>query len=286
MYTKLLEDAVRAARAGGEVLMRTFGAADLEIRRKGDNDFVTRADRESEAAVVEEIRRFYPHHHVLAEEGGAHGGGSGDYQWLIDPLDGTTNFTQGLKIFSLSVACRRGAELVVGVVYDPVVGDLFTALRGGGACRNGERLSVSPRRHLDGAFLATGYPFRAHAALDIYLGAFREVFLRARAIRRCGSAALDLAYTAAGIYDGFFEFQLSAWDIAAGALLLEEAGGRISDLDGGRGYLEGGNVVAGAPGVQEELRAIVARHAGEATLARLVPAEEAAAPAEPAEVAP
>lgn len=280
MYDKLLGDAVAAARAGGEVLLRYFGTADLEVRSKGENDFVTRADRESEAAVVSEIRRRYPYHHVLAEEGGSHAGGSGDYQWLIDPLDGTTNFTQGLGIFCVSVACRRGDEVVAGVVLDPLAGDLFSASRGGGAFRNGERLRVSERRRLDGAFLATGYPFRAHAALDVYLGAFREVFLRARAIRRCGAAALDLANTAAGVYDGFFEFRLSPWDIAAGALLIEEAGGRITDLDGGPSYLEGGNVVAGAPGVQADLRAVVARFAREETLARLVPA------AEPAEVAP
>jgi len=279
MYAKLLDDAVVAARAGGEVLRRFLGAADLEVRRKGENDFVTEADRASEAAVVGEIRRRYPHHHVLAEEGGTLAGGSGDYQWLIDPLDGTTNFTQGLKIFCVSVACRRGSELVAGVVYDPVGEELFTASQGGGAFRNGQPIRVSARPRLEGAFLATGYPFRAHAALDLYLAAFRDVFLSARAVRRCGAAALDLAYTAAGIYDGFFEFRLSPWDIAAGALLIEQAGGRITDLDGGAGYLAGGNVVAGAQGVHEELRAAIARHAGEADLARLVPA------AEPAEVA-
>lgn len=275
MYEDLRQDAIAAARAGGQVLLRCFGDADLEIRRKGDNDFVTRADRESEEAVVGEIRRRHPGHQILAEEGGL-SQGSGDLQWLVDPLDGTTNFTQGLPVFCVSVACHRGGELLAGVVLDPLRDELFTAVRGGGAQRNGQPMAVSSRDGLDGAFLATGYPFRAHAALDRYLAAFREVFLQAKAIRRCGAAAIDLAYTAAGIYDGFFEFRLSPWDIAAGVLLIEEAGGRVSDLDGGRRFLEGGNVVAGAPGVQEELRAAVARHADEATLARLTPEVEAA----------
>jgi myo-inositol-1(or 4)-monophosphatase len=276
MYEDLLDDAIAAARLGGEVLLRYFGGADLEVRSKGENDFVTRADRESEAAVVAEIRRRRPGHRILAEEGGAQPGGGGEFQWLVDPLDGTTNFTQGLALFCVSVACRRGDELVAGAILDPVRDDLFTAARGAGARRNGRPLRVSDRGGLDGAFLATGYPFRAHAALDLYLAAFREVFLKARAIRRCGAAALDLAYTAAGIYDGFFEFRLSPWDIAAGALLIEEAGGRVTDLDGGASFLASGNVVAGAPGVQRQLLAAVSRHADETALERLAPAPVAA----------
>lgn len=271
MHEELMAAALRAAKAGGAVLRRYYGDATLEVASKGRNDFVTRADRESETAVVGELRQAFPDHRVLAEEGGAHPGGSSELEWVIDPLDGTTNFTQGLPIFCVSIACRRGAELLVGVVYAPLAEDWFAATRGGGAWRNQRPMRVSQRSRLEGAFLATGYPYRAHTALDPYLAAFREAFLAARAIRRCGSAALDLANTAAGVYDGFFEYRLSPWDIAAGALLVAEAGGRITDLDGGERYLESGNVIAGAPGVQEELRAAVARHADETTLWRLIP---------------
>lgn len=267
----LLTTAIRAARAGGEVLRQYFGASDLALVRKGENDFVTRADHESEAAVLAAIRADFPEHAFLGEEGGLLQGSSA-VQWIVDPLDGTTNFTQGLRVFCVSVACRHGAETRAGVVYDPLAEELFTARRGGGAFLNGRRLAVSSRESVDGAFLATGFPYRAHAVVDEYLGAFREVFLRARGIRRLGAAALDLAYTAAGIYDGFFEYWLSPWDIAAGALLVEEAGGYVSDLDGGARYLDGGNVIAGAPAVQRELLAVVARHGDESALRRIAEA--------------
>ncbi|MFN7961549.1 MAG: inositol monophosphatase family protein [Thermoanaerobaculia bacterium] len=275
MLPTLLDTTLLAARAGGRVLLDWYGRADLEVRAKAENDFVTRADRDSEAAVVGEIRRRFPDHAILAEEGGASAGRE-DFEWVIDPLDGTTNFTQGLPFFCVSVACRRGDSVLTAAVLDPLRDELFSASLGGGAFKNGERLQVSGRRELKGAFLATGYPYRAHEALDAYLAAFREVFLAARAIRRCGAAALDLAYTAAGAFDGFFEFRLSPWDIAAGALLIEEAGGSVSDLDGGRRYLASGNVVAAAPGVFEQLRAALAHHASEALLDRLVPRGEAA----------
>jgi myo-inositol-1(or 4)-monophosphatase len=233
---------------------------------------VTRADRESETAVVGEIQRRHPSHRILAEEGGGAGaGGDSEFEWLIDPLDGTTNFLQGLPVWSVSVACRRGDEVVVGVVDDPAGQNLFSAARGGGARWNGKPMAASTHGGLRGAFLATGYPFRAHATLDLYLAIFREVFLDAKAIRRCGSAALDLAYTAAGVYDGFFEFRLSPWDIGAGVLLVREAGGLLSDLDGGERFFAGGNIVAGGPAVQRELLAVVSRYAGEALLDRLSP---------------
>jgi myo-inositol-1(or 4)-monophosphatase len=165
--------------------------------------------------------------------------------------------------------------LLAGVVLDPLRDDLFSAMAGAGAWRNGVPLKTSAQPGLNGAFLATGYPFRAHGALDEYLAAFRDCFLEARAIRRCGAAALDLAYTAAGIYDGFFEFCLSAWDIAAGILLIREAGGVVTDLDGHEGFPEGGNIVAGTPGVQRELLAIVSRYADEERLRRLAPPSSA-----------
>ncbi|HEX4955346.1 MAG TPA: inositol monophosphatase family protein [Thermoanaerobaculia bacterium] len=269
MDSSLLATAVAAAEAGGRVLLDFWGKGDLDARKKAENDFVTAADHGSEAVVVAEIRRRFPEHRFLAEEGGA-SGGAGDVEWLIDPLDGTANFMQGVPFFCVSVACRRQGELLAAAVLDPLRSDLFTAERGGGAARNGRRMAVSARPDLTGSFLATGYPFRAHPAIDLYLGLFREVFLQAKGIRRCGAAALDLAYTAAGVFDGFFEFRLSAWDIAAGALLIEEAGGRISDLDGGPGYLDGGNVLAGTPGVHAALRRAARRHASEAQVDSLV----------------
>jgi len=271
LHDELLAVARRAAEAGAAVLERYFRSADLEVRSKGLNDFVTQADRESEAAIAREILGRFPDHRLVGEEGGEQGGGTSEYRWFVDPLDGTTNFLQGLPIFAISIACLCGDEPVAALVVDPLADHWFWATRGGGAFLDGRRLAISPRRELAGAFLATGYPFRAHGALEAYLRIFHDALLRTRAIRRCGAAALDLAYTAAGVYDGFFEFRLSPWDVAAGALLVTEAGGRISDLDGGPAHLVRGNVVAGSPGVWSELIALVARHANEALLDRLVP---------------
>jgi myo-inositol-1(or 4)-monophosphatase len=271
MIDDLLQTAIAAAHAGSRIISRYFRDAGLEVRRKGENDFVTQADQESEAAVLAEIRRRFPEHRILAEEGSGAGEGSGDYEWLVDPLDGTTNFLQGLPVYSVSVACRQGDELLAAVIEDPEGGNLFTARRGGGAFWNGRPMTVAPRDGLTGAFLATGYPFRALSTLDLYLGIFRDVFHHAKAIRRCGSAALDLAYTAAGVYDGFFEFRLSPWDIAAGILLVREAGGVVTDLDGGEGFFASGNIVAGGPAVQRDLLAIVQRHASEEAIERVNP---------------
>ncbi len=283
MSDELLATAVAAARAGGEVLMRYFGREGLEAEVKAENDLVSEADRASERAVVAEVRRRHPGHEVLSEEAGLlatpGGGGAGrsGHQWVIDPLDGTSKFLQGLPIFAVSVACRREGRTVAGAILDPCREHLFTAVRGGGCRWNGRPARASERAGIAGAFLATGYPFRARNALDVYLAVFRRAFLEARSIRRCGSAALDLAYTAAGIFDGFFEFRLSAWDVAAGALMIEEAGGRVTDLDGGDAYLASGNVVAGGRAVHRELLAVVRAEADEATLDRLVPWVTAAA---------
>jgi len=235
MHEELLDTAIAAARAGAEVLQTYFRRDGLQVSRKGQNDFVTEADKASEAAVLAVIQRRFPDHRILAEEGGAADLNAGsEHEWLVDPLDGTTNFLQGLPVWCVSVACRRAGEIVAGVVLDPEGDNLFAARRGGGAVWNGRPMSASRHPGLDGAFLATGYPFRALPTLDLYLDVFRDVFRRSKAIRRCGSAALDLAYTAASVYDGFFEFRLSPWDIGAGVLLIEEAGGRFVDPEGGR----------------------------------------------------
>lgn len=286
MEEQLLETAISAARAGADVLRRYFRRDGLQVSRKAQNDFVTEADKASEAAVLAEIHRRFPDHRILAEEGGAADlNRESEHEWLVDPLDGTTNFLQGLPVWSVSVACRRAGRVMAGVVLDPEGNNLFAAARGRGATWNGRPMSASSHPGLDGAFLATGYPFRALSTLDIYLDIFRDVFRRSKAIRRCGSAALDLAYTAAGVYDGFFEFRLSPWDIGAGIVLIEEAGGVVTDLDGGTGYFRGGNVVAGGREVQRELREAAARHAREADVDRLnpvggpAPAASAAGPA-------
>lgn len=250
---RLLETARAAADSGARILTDYFRSDRLEVGVKAKNDFVTQADRESEAAVVTEILARHPEHRILAEEGTEHAAATSSCEWVIDPLDGTTNFLHGLPVWAVSIACRRGSDLLAAVVLDPCGGNRFEASKGGGAFWNGRPMRVTSRPGLGGAFLATGYPFRAHAALDLYLDLFRGVFRQARAIRRCGAAALDLAYTAAGVYDGFFELRLSPWDIAAGALLIEEAGGAISDLDGGDRFLESGNVLCGSRGVQEGL---------------------------------
>lgn len=229
------------------------------VSEKKKNDFVTNADRESEDAIAAAIRARFPEDGFLAEEGGARGGDEGARRvWVIDPLDGTSNFIAGFPFWCVSVAAREAGKIVAGAIWDPLRKELYSAERGKGAFRNGSRLRVQPLPGLDGAFLATGFPFRSRESIDVYLRLFRELFLQARAIRRAGSAALDLAYVAAGVFDGFFEFRLSAWDIAAGAILIEEAGGEITDFDGGARYMERGNVVAGSPGVSAGIRRVAA----------------------------
>ncbi len=248
----LVETAAEAARAGGDVIERYWRSLPRgSVSEKQTNDFVTRADRESEEAIVALVRERYPQDGFLGEEGGRRGSGAESRTWIVDPLDGTTNFIAGFPFWCVSVAARDRGEIVAGAIWDPLRRELYTAERGGGAFRNGERLRVTGRETLDGAFLATGFPFRSKDRIDLYLSIFRELFLHARAVRRAGSAALDLANVAAGVYDGFFEFKLSVWDVAAGALLIEEAGGRISDFDGGSAFWERGNVVAGTPRVAD-----------------------------------
>ena len=273
MNAELLQTARMAAHGGSRVVERYFRHEGLEVQAKSANDFVTLADRESEAAIVEIIRRRHPDHRILAEEGGEVGAamGAGEFSWLVDPLDGTTNFLHGLPIFAVSVACWQGDRPVAAVVLEPAQGNEFSAAAGGGAEWNGRPMKVSGRAGLEGGFIATGYPFRARAAVDTYLALFRAVFLQAKALRRAGAAALDLAYTAAGVYDGFFEFRLAPWDIGAGTLLIEEAGGKVTDLDGGRDYLHSGNVVAGSPLVHAGLLQTVAEHTSESHLEGVAP---------------
>ncbi len=251
----VLAAAVEASAAGGELLVRRWRhlpAGSIEEKKK--NDFVTVADRESEERIVSVIRSHFPKDNFLGEEGGVRGNDPAARTWIIDPLDGTANFIAGFPFWCVSIAAREGSRIVAGVIWDPLREEIYTAERGSGAFRNGARLAVSPRPGLEGAFLATGFPFRSGERIDAYLSLFKTVFLQARGIRRAGSAALDLAQVAAGVFDGFFEFHLSPWDIAAGSILIEEAGGEVTDFDGGTRYWERGNIIAGPPGVAAELR--------------------------------
>ncbi len=265
--SQLLEVAVEAARAGGEVALASWrNLAEGSVSEKEKNDFVTSVDRESEERIVSRIRQSLPCDNFLGEEGGRRGADTSARTWIIDPLDGTSNFIAGFPFWSVSIAAREGEEIVAGVVWDPLRQELYTAERGSGAFRNGMRIRVTGREGVTGAFLATGFPFRSRDKIDLYLSVFRELFLRARGIRRAGSAALDLAMVAAGVYDGFFEFRLSIWDIAAGALLVEEAGGRLTDFSGGTRFWERGNVVAGSPAVAADILETVASVVTEAQI--------------------
>jgi myo-inositol-1(or 4)-monophosphatase len=254
---KALDVAVEAAREAGEVLTGHFGRLDpARVEEKAANDVVSIADRESEAVIRRALLGAFPLDRFLGEETGLSGAGEAAPSWIVDPLDGTANFVRGFPHWAVSIARTRGGLLgafEVGVVWDPVKRDLFTAESGAGAYRNGQRLRVPPRPGLAGAALATGFPFRQQHRIDRYLSIFRALFLKSRSIRRAGSAALDLAYVAAGIFDGFFELGLSPWDTAAGALLVAEAGGVVTDFDGGPSWRTGGNVLAGTPGVHAAL---------------------------------
>lgn len=274
MAEELTRVGVDAARLAGEMLQRRFRDRTLVVEAKAAHDFVTEADRESESLIVDAIRSRYPEHAIETEEAGFIGPRVAEREWIIDPLDGTSNFLKGLPVWSISIACRDRGRTVSAVVFDPLRDDLFTATEGMGARLNGEVLQISDRDSLDDAFLATGFPFRARGALPTYLQIFQHLFNRARGIRRCGSAALDLAYTAAGTFDGFFEFRLSAWDIAAGELLVREAGGVVTDIDGGSGHLQSGNVVAGPAALHKHLLAAVQLFATERDLDQLAPREE------------
>ena len=256
----MLHTAVRSVREGGRVILMYFDQLDrLEYSSKGRNDYVSQADVEAERAVLDVLTRAYPDHGIIAEESGVREGS--EYTWVIDPLDGTTNFLHGFPMFAVSVAVKRGGVLEHGVVYDPLHDEMFTASRGEGAQLNGKRLRVSTTRQLAPSLLGTGFPFRDLGIIEPWMRSFQSLLPKTSGIRRAGAAALDLAYVAAGRLDGFWEFGLKPWDMAAGALLIREAGGLVSDVSGGQDFLESGNLVSANPLIFEEFRKIVARNA-------------------------
>ena len=237
--------ALRAARNAGDIILRAMDRIDrLTIEEKGRNDLVSQVDRDAEAAIIDVLHTAYPDHGIVGEENGELFT-SDEYTWIIDPLDGTTNYLYGIPHFCISIALKKGHNLEQAVIFDPVRNEEFVASRGSGAQLNGKRIRVSPRSGLESAILNTGIPPRAVGErLHSYMGMMEAFTKKCHAVRRMGSAALDLAYVAAGRVDGFWEYQLKPWDIAAGALLVREAGGFVSDFEGGDNFLSSGNIIA------------------------------------------
>jgi myo-inositol-1(or 4)-monophosphatase len=242
----MLNIANRAARAAGDAIVRELDrVGDISVDLKGKNDFVTEVDRQAEHIIIETIKNAYPDHAFLGEESGK--SGESEYKWIIDPLDGTTNFLHGIPHFAVSIALEYRGRLDQAVIYDPVKQELFTASKGKGAQLNNKKIRVSPQKTLEGALLATGFPFGDSQNLDKFLKSFKALFPSIAGIRRAGVASLDLAYVACGRLDGFWEYGLKPWDIAAGVLLVQEAGGINSDMSGGEDFMESGNIISANP---------------------------------------
>lgn len=248
--------AIRAARKAGNILLRNFDRIDaLNIQSKGLNDYVSEVDQQSETAIIQTILDAYPQHSILGEETGVHEGSGKDaeYQWVIDPLDGTTNYLHGFPQFAISIALKHKGILEMGLVYDPLREEMFTAYKGEGAFLNDRRIRVAQRKSLNGSLLGTGLPYKNENYTDAYLQMLKALMQQTSGIRRPGSAALDLSYIAAGRLDGFWELGLSQWDIAAGVLLIKEAGGVVSDIHHQQMYLETGHIVAGNIDIHERI---------------------------------
>ena len=236
-----LETAVEIAREAGGLLANLFEKR-IGFELKGEYDLVTAADRASEKLVVERLRTHFPSHSIMAEEGGGHESG-GEFRWYVDPLDGTTNFAHGYPMFNVTLALEKEGELIAGVIYEPIRQEMFAAELGGGAYVNNRRIHVSPCERLTDSLLITGFPsFKRHQSVNVHF--FHQVAMTTHGVRRSGSAALDLAYVAAGRAEGFWEFGLKPWDMAAGILLVEEAGGRCSDMAGSARSVSGPHLVA------------------------------------------
>jgi len=261
----MLNVALNAARKASEILIHKFERLDLvRIEEKGRNDFVSEVDRAAEKEIIYNLKKAFPDHRFVGEESGTTGSEDSEYEWIIDPLDGTTNFLHGIPHFAVSIGCTKKGQLEHAVVIDPIKREEFTASRGRGASLNGRRLRVSDRKNLDGALIGTGIPFNGFALehIEEFSECLKEVASQTAGIRRPGSAALDLAYVAAGRFDGFWEMNLKQWDIAGGLLLVKEAGGLVSDFKGGNNFMETGHLVCAAPKVFKPLLQIVNRTMG------------------------
>jgi myo-inositol-1(or 4)-monophosphatase len=255
----MLNIAVKAARRAGNLIHRSTDKIDqLTITKKSHADFVSEVDRAAEQTIIQTLLEAYPTHAILAEESGAQG--DSEFLWIIDPLDGTTNFLHGFPQFSVSIALQHKGILTQAVVYDPVKNELFTATRGRGAFLNDRRLRVSKRLHLADSLIGTGFPYTCFDHMDAYLAIFKDLIQQTSGLRRPGSAALDLAWMAAGRYDGFFEIGLKPWDMAAGCLLITEAGGMVSDLSGGDSFMKTGFICAGNPNIHPLLLQVMSAH--------------------------
>jgi myo-inositol-1(or 4)-monophosphatase len=255
----MLNIAIRAARSAGDIILRSADSVgQLRVSQKANNDYASEVDQAAEQEIINIIRAAYPYHAILAEESGEHQGN--DYVWVIDPLDGTTNFLHGFPQYAVSVAMKYKGRLEVGVVYDPLRDELFTARRGGGAMMNNRRLRVTSPLSMQGALIGTGFPFKTDLHLDAYVGMFKAISMQAAGIRRAGSAALDLAYVAAGRLDGFWEIGIMEWDMAAGILLIQEAGGVVTDFSFNDNYLASGNVIAASPKMHQMLYRLIEPH--------------------------
>ena len=258
----MINIAIRAARSAGNILLRYFEHTEtLTITEKSKNEFVSEVDKAAEEAIIEVLRKAYPDHSILGEESGSHKGN--EYQWVIDPLDGTTNYLHGQPQFSVSIALKYRDQLEHGVIYDPLREEMFSATKGSGAFLNDRRIRVTQRKGLEGALIGTGFPYRDHSQLDAYMGMLKDMVQDTSGIRRPGSAALDFAYVAAGRLDGFWELGLSEWDFAAGALLVKEAGGTVTDISGGERFLESGNVIAGGLKTHAAMLQLIKPHLNE-----------------------
>jgi myo-inositol-1(or 4)-monophosphatase len=256
----ILNVATKAAREAGKIINRAsqdVGA--LKVQTKDYNDFVSEVDRAAEDAIISILKEAYPTHGFLGEESGT-SNADAESIWIIDPLDGTTNFLHNFPCYCVSIALQEKGVLTQAVIYDPVHNDLFTATKGRGAFLNDKRIRVTNRSKLQDGLISTGFPFKDFSYLDTYLEIFKDMAKKTSGLRRPGSAALDLAYVAAGYTDGFFEINLSPWDIAAGALLVQEAGGIVGDFEGNESWLRTGNIVAGNPKVFGQMLQVIAPH--------------------------
>ncbi len=261
----MLNIAVRAARAAGKEIVRAFEQLDkVEVELKGTNDIVTNVDKDAEYIIVETLRKSYPKHTIIGEECGLLVGEDNDFQWVIDPIDGTANFIKGIPHFAVSIALKVKGKLDQAVIYDPIRGEVFSASRGKGAQLNGFRIRVNKTKDLNSTILATGFPFKKKQHINAYMDMFKSLFLKTTDMRRAGSPALDLAYVAAGRVDGFFEIGLKPWNTSAGELLVIESGGLVTDFVGGHNHEQSGNIVAASSNILKDILKDIRPHLGEA----------------------